>query len=244
MRCFISPDDWNRERVALDAEESHHLLRVLRARAGDEVDVFNGEGGIGRARVASVDRSRATLEITRRDAAPPPAAEITLVQALPREQKMDFIIQKATELGAACVAPLATERAVVHVGGGRAGDKKARWEKIALNAAKQCGAARLPRILAPCPLGEYLDRRPASDLFLVCALDPAARPLREVLAEARPRPVRSVAVLVGPEGDFSVDELQSILAAGARPVSLGGGVLRSETAAIYVLSVLRYELGL
>jgi 16S rRNA (uracil1498-N3)-methyltransferase len=120
--------------------------------------------------------------------------------------------------------------------------KQDRWKKIALNAAKQCGAAWLPNIAPVQTLKDFLTAHHAFGVLIVCALDKTAPPIGEVLRAARPRTVSSVGVLVGPEGDFSEAEMKSIRAAGAVPVSLGGDILRSETAAIYALSIVRYEL--
>ena len=155
---------------------------------------------------------------------------------------MDLIIQKATELGASEIVPVLTERAVVRLKEDRGAGKQDRWEKIALNAAKQCGAAWLPKIAPVQTLKDFLAARRAFGALFVCALDENARPIGEAIQAIRARPVSSVGVLVGPEGDFSAAEMEFIRAVGAISVSLGGSVLRSETAAIYALSILRYEL--
>ncbi len=241
MRCYVHPDDWSRPEILLDAEESHHVLRVMRKQVGDAVEIFNGAGGRGEAAVSAIRGDRVALAVRQRSETPRPCPSITLVPAVPREQKMDFVIQKATEIGAAAIAPVLTRNGVVRLTGERAAEKKPRWEKIALAAAKQSGNPWLPRIEAPRPLAEFLKSRPSFDLFLVCALHPEAAPLRDVVAARRERKTESIGVLVGPEGDFTADELQAILSAGALPVSLGGNVLRAETAALYVLSVLRHE---
>ena len=154
---------------------------------------------------------------------------------------MDLIIQKATELGASEIVPILTERAVVRLKEDRGAGKQERWEKIALNAAKQCGAAWLPKIAPVQTLKDFLAARRAFGALLVCALDETALPIGEAIQAIKARPVSSVGVLVGPEGDFSAAEMEFIRAAGAVSVSLGGSVLRSETAAIYALSILRYE---
>lgn len=239
MRCFVQPSDWLHEVAPLSAEESHHLLR---AAAGSRVEIFNGQGGVGTAEVVAAKAGRATLRVLERKQRPRPATDLVLVQAVLREQKMDFIIQKATELGAAAVTPVLTENSVVRLKAAQAAEKKARREKIALNAAKQSGVAWLPAVGSPVWLADFLAARLSYDLFLVGALDEPARPVRDVLAEARARRPRSAAVLVGPEGDFSAAEMESLRAAGAVAVRFGESVLRAETPALYALSVLRYEL--
>ena len=242
MRCYIPPSDWLLADVALGEDESHHLLHVLRVKPGQKIEVFNGEGGTGLAVIETTGRGGITVRILERSEQKRPAVQFALIQALPREQKMDLIIQKATELGASEIIPVTTEHAVVQLKQDRSEGKRGRWEKIALNAAKQCGASWLPKISPAQNLPAFLNSRNRFNALLVCALDENTQPIRDAIQSIKARSVSSVGVLVGPEGDFSVAEMESIRAAGAVPVSLGGSVLRSETAAIYALSVLRYEL--
>lgn len=241
MRCYIPPSDWPLAHVTLSENESHHLLHVLRVKAGQKVEVFNGEGGTGLATVEAADRGAIAVQILERSEQKRPAVQFALIQALPREQKMDLIIQKATELGASEILPVTTEHAVVQLKQDRSEGKRERWEKIALNAAKQCGTAWLPKISPFQALPAFLNTHNRFDALLVCALDEHTQPIRDAIQSIKARPVSSVGVLVGPEGDFSAAEMEAIHAAGALAVSLGGHVLRSETAAIYALSVLRYE---
>ena len=242
-RCFIHPAGWDQPRIELNQDDAHHLLHVLRRAPGDAVELFNGQGGLAEATIEAADRGNVTVAIHRRRQLQRPAPLITLVQALPREQKLDFILQKATELGVARVLPILTENAVVKIKADRADDKKTRWEKIILNAARQCGSAWLPELEPARNLTTLLAGGLSSDLFIVCALTPEAKPLKDLLRGRSAAPA-SVAVLVGPEGDFSPSELQAILAAGALPAGLGSTVLRSETAAVYAIGALRYEFGL
>jgi 16S rRNA (uracil1498-N3)-methyltransferase len=208
---------------------------------GQRIEIFNGVGGAGEAEILSVGENRVTVRVLKRFDRKRTDVQFALVQALPREQKMDLIIQKATELGASEIIPVLTECAVVHLKEGRGAGKRDRWEKIAMNAAKQCGVAWLPRIAPIQTLKDFLAARRAFGALMVCALDENARPIGEAIQAIRARPVLSVGVFVGPEGDFSAAEMEFIRAVGAISVSLGGNVLRSETAAIYALSILRYE---
>ena len=243
MRAYVEPGSWTQDEIVLSEDESHHLIHVLRRQRGDLIELFNGTGDFAEASIASIARGSVTARVTQRRHVERRTPLITLIQALPREQKLDFILQKATELGLAHLIPVVTENAIVKIKADRAEDKKARWEKIVLNAAKQCGAAWLPRIEPARSLDALLQQRPALDLLIVCALTPSARAMKEVLRAAKPAPA-SIGILVGPEGDFSPAEMDAILAAGAMPVSLGSTVLRSETAAMYALSALRYEFDL
>jgi 16S rRNA (uracil1498-N3)-methyltransferase len=240
MRCFIRPEAWHPGDLLPDEEESHHLLRVLRIQPGQQVEVFDGQGRTGTAEFVSSQGAQARLRLVTQTTAASIGPRITLVQALPREQKMDWIIQKAVELGVHAIQPVQTEHCVVQIREDRAADKKARWEKIALNAAKQCGTAFLPQIFPARTLEQALKNASSWDLILVGALMGETRSLREVLRSTSEKP-SSVAVLIGPEGDFTSAELERSIQAGAIPVSFGDTVLRAETAALFALSVLRYE---
>ncbi len=248
LRCHVSLDDWTKPIAMLSPDESHHLLHVLRGRVGQSVEIFNGIGGSGTAEISSMTRRQVAVKILTRSQATPRMFQITLIQALPREQKMDLIVQKATELGAARIRPVLAERSVVHLKKNQAEEKKGRWDKIALNACKQSNALWLPEIDPTRLLSEVITEKGVYDLLLLGALTPNARPLRDVLHDDHNRLLNSsknkalsIGVVIGPEGDFSEGETENILAAGAVPVSLGPRILRAETAALFVLSVLQYE---
>lgn len=243
MRCFIDPADWTRETVELSPDESRHAARVLRAREGDEIEILNGRGGVGKATVVSAGKRLVTVRIVERKAVAAPRPRIMLVQAVVREQKMDWIVQKAAELGVSGIRPVTTANAVVQLDADRAGGKAERWARIALEAIKQSGNPWLPVIAAPCRLDEYLAARDAGEPLLVGSLARGARPLREVLRELSARAPESVAVLIGPEGDFTPAELDAALGRGGLPVGFGPTVLRAETAAVFALSALRCEFG-
>lgn len=226
--------------MILPADESHHLAHVLRAAVGQPVVVFDGEGREADAEIAAIGRDGVTVKLMQQRQISRLPVAFTLIQALPREQKMDLVLQKGTELGIAEILPVVSDHGVVRLRE-RGEAKRERWEKIILNAAKQCGVAWLPRVGEPRGLMETLGDLTRFDLLILCSLEPDARPLREVIAEARPLAPRSIALLVGPEGDFSSRELGAARRVGARPVTLGPHVLRAETAALYALSILKYE---
>jgi 16S rRNA (uracil1498-N3)-methyltransferase len=235
-RFFLEPDAWTAEPV-LGADEARHFTRVLRGRAGDAITVFDGCGRRAEAVVTQATRGLVCLRLGDVRRSPRPLPELCLGQAIPKGKTMDLIVQKAVELGAARIEPLLTRHTVVQPGEGK-GDK---WQRVALEACKQCGQDHLPRVAPVTNLAEWLRRgSEAPGPRLLASLAAGARPLRQ-LARAWPETPPSVTVLVGPEGDFAPEETAAAVAAGFEPVSLGPVVLRVETAALFCLSALRYE---
>lgn len=176
---------------------------------------------------------------------PPLPCRLTLIQAITKQWSMDLIVQKATELGAARIVPILSERSVPRIDPAEGARKVEKWRALAVEAIKQCGTPWLPQIDLPNTPTAFLAKGTPSPLTLLASLQPGARHPSEPLAahaEEHGAPARDVAVWVGPEGDFTPAELNQIRSAGAHPISLGPLVLRSETAAIYCLSVLAYEL--
>jgi 16S rRNA (uracil1498-N3)-methyltransferase len=239
-RFFLPPTEWNSASPALDASESHHALDVLRLGEGERVVVFDGEGGEATAQIAATQGKRAHLKVMPRSKTQALPCAITLAQAVPKGKNMDFIIQKSVELGAARISPLLSDRTVVQLDGDEGEKKRLKWHETALEACKQCGQNRIPEVQTPRSVKAFLESGERFDLMLIASLQPDARKIKDVLAEV-PAP-RSVCVLVGPEGDFTPAELSLAKSHGCRPVTLGPIILRTETAAIYCLSVLAHEL--
>ncbi len=246
MRRFrVNPSDWTSDTITLRDAEAHHLAHVLRARVGDAVSVFDGQG---REAVALVADARAgapiILHVCRRgEPAARASVPATLIQALPKGSRMDWIVEKATELGAARIVPILTERCVTRPDADRAERRQERWQRIATESAKQCGTNWIPEIAPVCSLDAALRSLTPGSLLIVGALVPDARPIRAVLESASGQPPVSIALLVGPEGDLTSGELALAVAAGAEPVSFGPRVLRSETAAVFALSAVSYAFG-
>ena len=241
MRCHIPPDAWNPSRLVADDDEAHHLIHVLRVRPGQPVEAFDGAGRTAEAEIDVIQKHRVELRVLQQREHPRPAVELTLIQAVPREQKMDLVIQKATELGVSRLVPVLTRHSLVRLRGDAGEAKQARWDRIVINAAKQCGAVWLPDVAPPQPMTDFLAARPPLDLLIVCSLEPDAQPLKDVLRAKRSAPPHRIAALVGPEGDFSQEERAAIRTAGAIPVTFGDLTLRTETAALYALAALKYE---
>lgn len=244
-RFFVPPARCQGTQLTLDGSEAHHALHVIRIQSGDPVVVLDGAGGELACEVGNAGRREVTLTVVGRTQHPPAPFRLTLAQAVTKARSLEWIIQKATELGCHRLVPVTSERSVPQYEADAGDRKAARWLDLAIEALKQCGGHWLPEIPAPAPLGEVLTRLAGGELALVAALQPGARHPREILEAFAARmgaPPRDVTVWVGPEGDFTEAELAGILGSGARPITLGPRVLRSETAAVYCLSFLNYEL--
>jgi len=240
-RYYLAPGAWADDPALLSPEESHHLACVLRVAPGAAIDLFDGEGGVGRGEVVALRKAAVSVRIVARDREPAAARRVTLFQALPKGQGLDAIIQKAAELGAAAVVPVLSERVVQRPAPGRAAEREARWRRIALEAAKQCETAWAPRIGAVADVADVAMAAAGFDLFLVGSLRPDARSIKAVLRECSLAEGASVGLLVGPEGDLTAAELDKVQRAGAVPVSFGRLTLRVDTAAIFGLAAIAYE---
>jgi len=232
--------------LTLSPEESHHLIGVNRARLGVRVIAFDGRGTEWTCELVGDRRQGAVLRVLATHSRAPLPYALTLAQALPKGPAMDAIVRKATEIGAARIVPLETERTQVHLDGERSDRKVDKWRIAALEAAKQCGNPFLPEIAPVQRLADLLAAPGPFDLKLVASLHPGATSLKPVLADFRAlqgRPPHSVLWLIGPEGDFTPEETNHALAAGFVPITLGPLVLRCETAAVYALAVTSYELS-
>ncbi len=245
-RFFIPPAAWNPARLALEGDEARHCSQVMRKGAGDEVMLFNGAGAWARASIVSAAKDRVELTAREAGSSPAPRVAITLLQSIPKGSNMDLIIEKAVELGVSKIVPVMTERTVVRLDARETEKKREKWQRLALEACKQCGQNWLPEVALPQPLASAWASLPAHDLRLVAAIQPDARGFKEALAgvtSARERHPCSVLLLIGPEGDLAAAEHAAAREHGCQPVTLGSIILRVETAAMYCLSVLRHELG-
>lgn len=244
-RFFLEPAEWSGSSPSLGVSESHHAADVIRVGPGDRITVFDGCGREAMATVAGSSGGRLEVKIGPETRTAPLPCAVTLAQAIPKGKSLETIIQKAVELGASRVVPLLSERSVVRIDKEDAPRKQAKWTEIALEACKQCGQNTLPAISAPVSPAHFLAEPGQSELLLVASLQPDSRHLKSILADfaaERGKMPSSVTVLVGPEGDFTPAELGAAKSAGFLPVTLGPIILRSETAAIYCLSVLSHEL--
>lgn len=225
-------------RVTLEGGVASHVTRVLRLRVGEALTVFNGSGGEYASRIEQAHGGRVTVAIGEACAIERESPlTLTLAQGVSRGERMDLVVQKATELGMSALVPVLTERSVVRLAAQQADRRLNHWRAIAIAACEQSGRNRLPSIAPPVPLTDLL--RSASDGSTRLLLSPGAT---ATLADV-PRLVTAVTVLIGPEGGLAEAEQQAAVAAGFSPVRLGPRVLRTETAAIAALTLLQREFG-
>jgi 16S rRNA (uracil1498-N3)-methyltransferase len=245
-RFYLPPERCAGNTLRLDGREAHHALNVLRLKYGELVAVLDGVGNEFMCTVENCARNVVTLSVSLKNFVPAPPCSITLLQALPKGKIIEGIIQKSVELGAHRIVPILSERVVTQLDDEDAESKRDKWRQVAVEAIKQCGAAWLPKIEAPVAIEKFLARKEKFDLSLVGSLQKERRHPKEIFREFEAKQKRlpkSVGVWIGPEGDFTLAELQAIENSGALPISLGNLVLRVETAAIYCLSILNYELN-
>lgn len=235
-RIFVEGPLGSGQQVALSDSAHQHLTRALRLEVGAELLAFDGEGGEWRARLASIAKRGSEIEMLEPVAAQPDSPlRIELGQALARGEKMDLVLQKATELGVARIVPLITERSEVKLDAERAERRLTHWRGVLIHACEQCGRARLPELQEPTRIEQWAE---ALDAPLKLMLDPDAKMSIQHAAEYL-RGTKHVAIAIGPEGGFGSRDLQSLRAAGFLPVRLGPRVLRTETAGLAVIAILQ-----
>jgi 16S rRNA (uracil1498-N3)-methyltransferase len=231
--------------LLLTGREAHHARQVVRVRPGERVAVLDGAGREFLCDVESCDRDQVQLTVRETHSHPPLPCRVTLLQAVPKGKIIEAIIQKATELGASRIVPVLSERVVAQLDEQDAVHKTARWQWVALEAIKQSGAPWLPLVEPPVTPSQFLARHEEFELPLIASLLGGSRSPREYFGAFHAqhgRGPKSACVWVGPEGDFTPAETDAIKGQGALPITLGPLVLRAETAAVYCLSILNYEL--
>ncbi len=244
-RFYLPPNEWNPDTPVLRGQEAHHCHKVLRMQRGDKAVLFNGRGREITAEIVSIIGAEIQFRKSHEATTPPLRCRITLGQAIPKGKNMELIVQKAVEIGAAQIAPLLSDRTIVRLDEESAAQKQTKWQTVAIEAAKQCGQNWLPDVHEPRRLSEFFAASAQFDLCLIGSLQSDALHLKKILAEygkEHGQLPRNVLMLVGPEGDFTPAELALARSRGCRPITLGPIILRVETAAIYCLSILSYEL--
>jgi len=241
-RLFIDPTRLAEEVVVVSGEDHRYLTRVLRLVVGDALVLFDGIGVEADARIMRIGPRALELKVEERR--PATAAErphVTLIQALTKGDKLDLVVQKATELGVGRIIPVTSARSVPRLEAMRALGRRARWQKIAREAARQSGRADVPEV-EPVTAIETAVGAAAKDAFKLMLWEGArGHGLRDALPGGE-RP-KQIVIAIGPEGGFALDEVEAARASGFATVGLGPRILRTETAALVTLSILGFALG-
>jgi 16S rRNA (uracil1498-N3)-methyltransferase len=225
--------------IVISGEEAHHILDVMRLKALDKVVAFDGTGREYVGFIRDARRRSLTVEIVEtKSPLNRKSSGITLIQAIPKKERMDYIVEKATELGAFSILPVVTKRTVVKWDAAKKAGAVSRWQRIAVASAKQCGRVDIPKIGPVTNFPEALKGSDAYDLALMAALTGGTVALKEALMGFNGG---KLAIAIGPEGDFTPEEVKMAVEANFRPVSLGRRVLRSDTAGLAALAILNHE---
>ena len=230
-RVFVAPGTF----PDIVGPDVHYLRDVLRLKPNDELELLDGTGLVHSAKISTITPERVVCQVLgSRPSASEPATKITLAQALPKSFKMDFIVEKCTELGVARIIPMLTARTIAK------GIKLDRWRKLAKEAAEQSGRAIIPEISAALNFSEVLKLKGQFDLALIPWEQEKTNGLKSLLRSNNPS---SLLILIGPEGGFTPEEVQSATKVGFHSVSLGKRIMRTETAGLATLANITYELG-
>ncbi|MCM8761653.1 MAG: 16S rRNA (uracil(1498)-N(3))-methyltransferase, partial [Candidatus Omnitrophica bacterium] len=226
--------------IRITGEQAHHIVDVMRLNKLDKVVTFDGTGREYIGFIKDIKGKSVIVELV--ETRTPPSKEsskLTLIQAIPKKEKMDYIVEKATELGVNSIIPLITGRTIPDWDQPKRVSQVERWRKISLEASKQCGRSDIPRIEDIKTFAEIAAKVDGYDLALIAALDDRAEPLKKILFGFRGG---NIAIAIGPEGDFTPFEVEEAKKIGFRVVNLGPRVLKSDTAGLAVLAILNYEL--
>jgi 16S rRNA (uracil1498-N3)-methyltransferase len=238
-RFYVSKESVKGNQILISGKEAHHILDVMRLKVSDQIVVFDGTGKEYIGKVKEASRKSLSLEIIKeRDAVNQERYGVTLIQAIPKKDKMDYIVEKATELGVGRVIPITTARTIPDWNESKKAGIVERWQKIAQEAAKQCGRAILPEIGQISTLEEAVRNIDGYNPKLIAALSDKAVKLKDALKNCPPG---NIIAAIGPEGDFTPEEIDFANGAGFKTISLGPRVLKSDTAALALLAMINYE---
>ncbi len=238
---YIDKNDMKENQLIVKGNVCHHISHVLRMRVGDFLRFSDNESRYYEGVITEITKDSLSVKVKKTYAIDDePRLSVTLIQCLPRGDKMDQILQKSTELGVKRVIPVESENSQIRLKNKKA-EKQSRWQKIAAAAAEQCGRGVIPVVDLPCTLQEALNRCEGKEI-LFCYEQEENNSFRKT-AEKMKEKNRGIALVIGPEGGFSPSEAELILAAGAHSVTMGRRVLRTETAGPTALAVLMYEFG-
>ena len=235
INCLVEELHGTETTCVLSEQASHHLARVLRVQAGDPLTLFNGKGKLAIAEVVLPSKKELVVKVLEYKELLKPDTNITLYQALPKPDRWEWVLQKAVELGVYAIQPMVT----AHTESVISPKKERRWQQIIQHAAEQSQAYWMPSLLPAKNIEEVYAQLSSHDLVCIGSLYGEPKSLKELCF----RDMKDVGLFIGPEGDFTVEEVERVVEAGAFPVSFGRQVLRTETAAIFGLSILKHELG-
>ncbi len=238
-RFFAPKENVKGNLIYIDGQEARHILNVMRLRENDKVIVFDGTGKEYTGFIKQARPKLLTVEIiSTRTPKIEAIPEITLAQAMPKKEKMDYVIEKATELGVHSIIPLVSERTIVRFENDKAIDRLTRWKKIAIEAAKQCGRTDVPEIKNVQKFYNVIDGVDKFDMALMGCLSEDTIAFKEAVSDFK---TGKIIVFIGPEGDFTPDEILMAKDTSCKFISLGKRILKSDTAGLFILSVLNYE---
>lgn len=239
-RFFVPQHQISRSTITIIGSDAHQLRNVLRLPAGSEIAVMDGTGRVYTAKITAIEKDKVLCEqISSISPKSLPKIEVTLLQSIPRESKMDLIIQKSTELGVSRIIPAISERTIIKLGDEKKEKRLLRWERIAKEAAEQSVRELIPKIDEVRNFGEAIKEAGDHDISLIPWEMEEETTIKDILKKNKK--ARTILIAIGPEGGFSKEEIDIAKKAGLKPVSLGKRILRTETAGIAVLAMINYE---
>jgi 16S rRNA (uracil1498-N3)-methyltransferase len=239
------PGDIGKGKICkLGGQNLRYVKSVLRMKKGDHLILFDGTGCEYETLIEDFFADGITVKVLKKDSIPDKGVKITLYQALPKANKMDFIIQKATELGADRIVPFQSARSIPRLSVDKARLKISRWRNIATEAARQCGRADIPEVGGILSYEEVITCSEREKLKIIFWEEESVRGIKQVLRGEEYNGVNDISVIIGPEGGFSREEVDGAVGKGFISVSLGRNILKVETAALTILSIIQYEKGI
>lgn len=239
---FVTPQQISGDKIRIEGGDVNHMKNVLRMKLHEKAEISDGESRTYLCEVEAYEEDVAVLHILEEmEADTEPASKLYLFQGLPKSDKMELIVQKAVELGVYQVIPVAMKRSVVRLDDKKAAKKADRWNSVAESAAKQAGRSRIPEVTMPLSYNEALKMAEELDVTLLpYELAGGMEVTREVIRQIKSG--QSVGIFIGPEGGFEPEEVDAAVSMGAKVITLGRRILRTETAGLATLAVLMFEL--
>lgn len=241
-RFFVDPCNITRDKAVITGSDVKHIKKVLRMKEGDEITLLDGLGNQYDAEICSLEKDAVICtQLKKTKAVGEPPVHLTIVQCLPKADKMELVIQKGTELGVSSFIPLQCQRSVVRLDNKKAASRQQRWQKIALEAAKQCRRPLVPLVEKPMCWQEVFNNFPENALVLMPWEGESSASLEGVLSSSTGW--EKIYIIIGPEGGFEKEEVELAKQYGAKSISLGPRILRTETAGLALASIIMYLYG-